>query len=336
MRGRPFIKTFWASLAASALALVFVVRVFLMPSWSARIAVPELPIPGSAYVSAYRGGEIDHLLFRFGLFGFGDRIRNADMLIMGSSHPELALSAAKLTRALVRPDNRPLKVFNMAVGYGEGSGFARDVVEANRATASMAVIDLFAPYGDGISPFGQSVLKLNIAQAYQRVAQMWAVFLRDWLTDALLIRARFTVADGLSFERAMYRVLIRDWTNGDVVELWNPQLGSRYRNPASETVHPLIVAPPQANSDSIPPNMAEFFAQRGMTPYALLIPYPEGNVQAATASAKAAGIPFIEISPWLLEYYDHDHVSAAGRDVATSRFIEGLTKLLTAPDAPSK
>lgn len=336
MRGRTFIRVFWASLAASALLLVLVVRILLMPSWSTRIAAPALPIPGETYVSAYRDDEIDHLLFYFDLFGFGDRIRSADMLIAGSSHPELALSAAKIAGAFVRPDNRPLRVFNMAVGYGESSGFARAVIEANHAQSSMVVIDMFAPYGDRISPFGQAQLKLSVARAYQRVAQTWAVYLRDRLTDALLIRARFSVAKGLSFERAMGRILTRDWQNGDVVELWSPPLGSRYRNPGAETVHPLILAAPQPRENSISPATASFFAERGITPYAVLVPYPEGDVAAASASAKAAGIPFIEISSWLLEYYDHDHVSVTGREIATGRFIEGLTKLLTEPDARSR
>jgi hypothetical protein len=336
MSGRTFIRVFWASLALTALAMALLVRVLLMPSWSARIAVPELPIPGRAYVSAYREDEVDHLLFHFGLFGFGDRIRTADLLIAGSSHPELALSAAKVSRAFVRPDNLPLKVFNMAVGYGESSGFARDLIEAHNVQGTMVVIDLFAPYGEGISPFGRAALELNIAQAYQRVGQMWAVYFRDWLTDPLLIRVRFSVAGGLSFERAMGRTLMRDWQNGDVVELWNAQIGSRYRKPGVDTVHPLIIAPQQPSDNSIPPEMAKFFAARAITPYAVLVPYPEGDVQAAMTSAKVAGIPFIEISSWLLEYYDRDHVSAAGREAATGRFIEGLTKLLSEPDAPSR
>lgn len=336
MRARTFIWLFWLSAAAAVLALVLPVRIVLMPSWTARVPLPDFPVPGRAYVSAYRGGEVDHYLFRFGLFGFGDRIRNADVLILGSSHPQLALSAAQIAGALVLPGDRPVAAFNMAIGYGEGSAFAREILKANDVTGSTIVIDLFAPYGDGISPYGQIVLTLGAAQAYQRVAQMWAVFLRDWLTDPLLIRVRFTVADGLSFERAMYRVLTRDWNNGDVIDLWNPQMGSRYRNPAPDFLHPLLLAPPQPDAISIPRAMTDFFIERAMTAYAVLIPYPEGNPQVGAARAAAAGIPFVDISSWELEYYDRDHVTAAGRDLATARFIEGYAKLTAEPPALSR
>ena len=323
-----FMRTFWGALAGSALVLALVVRVFLMPSWRDRIPMLDFPFPGWAYVSAYRDGEIDHHLFRFGLFGFGGRIRNADVLIIGSSHPQLGLSAAKIASEFVHPENRPVAVFNMGLGYGEGSAFVRDILEANEVTRSMVVIDLFSPHGDGVSPFGQTVQQLSAAQAYQRVGQMWAVFLRDWLTDALLVRVRFTMADGLSLERAMSRVLIRDWNNGDVIDIWTPQMGSRFQNPAAGTVHPLLLAPTRADDISIPRATIDFLAERAMTPYAVLIPYPEGNPSIAAARANAAGIPFVAILPTGLDYYDRDHVTAAGRELATDRFVAEIAKLM--------
>jgi hypothetical protein len=324
MHGHPIIRIFWAGLAASMLVAALLIRVSLMPSWSTRIPIPSLPIPGQAYVSAYRDGEIDHHLFLFGLFGFGDRIRNADVLILGSSHPQLALSAARIASSLSQLENRTFAVFNMGMGYGEGSAFAREVLQANKVTGSTVVIDLFSPHGTRVSPFGQTVLQLSTAQAYQRVAQMWAVFLRDWLTDGLLVRVRFTVAGGISVERAMYRVLIRDWNNGDVVDIWTPEMGSRFQNPSRGSVHSLFDAPTRPGDISIPRATVDFFAERQMTPYAVLLPYPDGNTSVAAAWAANGGISFVAISPSGLEYYDRDHVTAAGRILATERLLAGL------------
>ena len=311
-------------MAASALLALVFVRITLMPSWSARVPRPDFPVPGRTYVSAYRDDETDHALFLFGLFGFGKRIREADVLILGSSHPELALSAAKMANVLGRTYDQTFIVFNIAMGYGEGTGFEKEILRANDVTGSTIVIDLFSPHGAGVSPFGQKVLPLSMAQAYQRVCQLWTVFLRDWLTDGLLARVRFTVADGVSVERALRWVLIRDWNNGDVVDIWTPETGSRFLNPAPGSVHPLLIDWPDPQETSIPRGAVDFVAERQMTAYATLIPYPSGDSGLAMARANGAGLRFVDISASGLEYYDREHVSAAGRELATDRLLTAL------------
>jgi hypothetical protein len=61
---------------------------------------PAFPLSANRCLSAYSFGHADHYAFRFGLFGVGERIRNADVLIVGSSHATFGLSAEKIAAAL--------------------------------------------------------------------------------------------------------------------------------------------------------------------------------------------------------------------------------------------
>ena len=87
----------------------------------------------SAYAVGHSAGHTDHYFFHFGLFGVGDRIKNADVLIVGSSHAIFGLSAERIAAALSERWGRPVTVFNMALGFGEGIGFSRDSPEQHGA-----------------------------------------------------------------------------------------------------------------------------------------------------------------------------------------------------------
>src|ERR1700752_4734965 len=115
-----FAQIFWGSVVVAAAATMLLLRLYALPLLGDLPPKPDLPVPGRSYVSAYRASEVDHHLFKFGLFGFGQRLRDADILIAGSSHPQLGISASELGHALTRATGRPVKDFNLAVGYGEG------------------------------------------------------------------------------------------------------------------------------------------------------------------------------------------------------------------------
>ena len=59
---------------------------------------PPFPGVGDSYISEYNNlGSASHYLYQFGLFGMGDRIRQSDVLLLGSSHMEYGISAAQLS-----------------------------------------------------------------------------------------------------------------------------------------------------------------------------------------------------------------------------------------------
>ena len=110
---------------------------------------PRLPMPGYEYISATRDGQTDHSLFYFNLFGFGDRIKAADVLVLGSSHAQFGISAALLADA-TSTDSKNRRGFNAALGGGEGLAFAALLVERHRSERDLIVFDPFAN-GRGLS-----------------------------------------------------------------------------------------------------------------------------------------------------------------------------------------
>src|SRR5579863_8610373 len=65
---------------------------------------PRFSVFGRHYVSTYTRGSADHYLFRFGLFAMGEQIRCSNILLLGTSHTELGLSAEQLASSLKTRD----------------------------------------------------------------------------------------------------------------------------------------------------------------------------------------------------------------------------------------
>jgi hypothetical protein len=105
---------------------------------------PAIPIWGKSYLSGYSTAVLDHYLFRFGLFGLSDRIRKADILVVGSSHAMFGISAQVISAALSERWGRGVTALNLAVGAGDGLGFAREIIEANDAKGKMLLLDLYS------------------------------------------------------------------------------------------------------------------------------------------------------------------------------------------------
>src|SRR5262245_19103421 len=128
---RAFLRPFWLSAALSLALCLLAAHAALIIGRQNDVAKPPLPIPGRTYVSSYPRGFADHYLFLFGLFGFGERIHNADVLISGSSHPQLGLSADQLSHGLSEKSGSHVRAFNMSLAFGEGMAFTRDILQRN-------------------------------------------------------------------------------------------------------------------------------------------------------------------------------------------------------------
>jgi hypothetical protein len=104
---KAFNLKFWKSALGAAVvssAILVAIAVFTSRENPPK---PAMPIWGHAYLSGYVAGDLDHYLFRFGLFGFGDRIRKADVLILGSSHAMFGISAETISATLSERWGRP-------------------------------------------------------------------------------------------------------------------------------------------------------------------------------------------------------------------------------------
>jgi hypothetical protein len=305
-------KTFWIAFAVSAalfgglLQLVGLVAIGIPP------ARPPIPIPGREYVSATREGQTDQSLFYFDMFGFGQRIKNAEFLVAGSSHAEFGISAAMLGGG-----NR--KRFNMGLGGGESIDFAIILLDRYKPILTLLVLDPFTT-DHGLSTEGRRVLGLSRGDACLRVFEIWAGFLRDWAMQAFL--PRVTIANWtLKFEHPVGPIVIRDWWTADVTAFYS-QNGEIYADPGKGHAFDqsakwrLGVKPTDADVLSL--------KGRANTTLVTAIPYPSYNENISRDLARAIDGTFVPITPADLTFYDFHHLNARGRELATAQLRAGL------------
>ena len=130
MRTASFTRSFW--LAFLPTAVVFLIWLHLIWKHDYRKLQPRMgaPVWGKTYVALYDfssdHGNIDYYLFHTGIFGFRQRINEADLLLFGTSHVQFGLSAGQLAEKLSAAEGRPIKVFNLARAwqcFGNGRGY---------------------------------------------------------------------------------------------------------------------------------------------------------------------------------------------------------------------
>jgi len=324
-----FKRRFWTgALGAAAMSSVILVAIAVFYIGS-NPPKPPIRVWGRTYLSAYVG-LLDHYFFKFGLFGFGDRIRNAEVLILGSSHAEFALSAEIVSAALSARRGHSVAAFNLAVA-ADGMGFAREIVEANKVQGRTLIVDLYATNQGGLSDAAQKALHTDILGAYVAVASLTADYVKDWLFDGLLPRINFGLGAGTRADRFLYAVITRRPDNGDLVEVWAPVQGRLFQNAPEKTTSkiPTNSAQLKGPPPTLLPEYAAYLASRKFSVGLTLIPYDGYRLDEAKRFAEQIGTPFIEIAPDDLQSYDPGHLDAVGRDVATRRLIDRWSE--TAP-----
>lgn len=290
---------------------------------------PPIRVWDRTYLSAYVG-LLDHYLFKFGLFGVGDRIRNAEVLILGSSHAEFGLSAETISTMLSARRGRPVAAFNLGVA-SDGTGFAREILEANKAQGQALIVDLYANNQGRLSGAAQKAMQTDIFGAYVAVAALTADYVKDWLFDGLLPRINFGLGARMRADRFLYAVITRRRDNGDVVEVWAPVQGRLFQNVPEKTVTKVPTNSTQLKGPppTLLPEYAAYLASRKFSVGLTLIPYDGYRLDEAKRFAEQIGVPFVEIVPDDLQAFDPSHLDAVGRDVATRRLIDRWSE--TAP-----
>jgi len=320
-----FNRRFWIGLLVSAALCAAGLHGFARTRLAApSLGMPRLPVSSAGgYLSASDSGEVDQALFYFGLLGFGERIRTADILVLGSSHAMFGLSAEQLADAYSSATGRAVSSFNMALGNGEGLRFARMIGERLRPDAVHAIADPFGSTADGLSMPAREALRGGPINGYARVFTIWLDYLRDRTLEAVLPRARLKPGSGLTFGRFLRGAFVfRDWQTGEVHTVWSPE-GEMFWGESSAHGHPLER---QGSFHVDPLSERELAFLRTLSPgLALtLVPYPSYDEAWARQIAAQIGAPFLAIDPDGLLYWDHHHLTAASRAAATLQIIAGL------------
>jgi hypothetical protein len=297
---------------------------------------PAFPLSGNRCLSAYSFGHADHYVFRFGLFGAGERIRNADVLIVGSSHAIFGLSAERIAAALSERWGRRVTAFNMSLGFGDGMGFVREILQKNELHGKILLLDLFSNDRGRPSEVALRAMQTDILGAYVSVATTVTDFVRDWLIDgwlpriyfgsrtvSLAARAQQPASASLSAERSLGVVVIRRCDNADLEEIWFPEHGGVFRNTPAHMVSGLDADSQSPRpSPTLAPEYEAYLRSADFRVALTLIPYDGYRVEEAKRAAEQIGRPFIEVDPIDLKFWDLNHLIAESRDLASLRVVE--------------
>ncbi len=293
---------------------------------------PRFSIFDRNYVGSYTRGSADHYLFRFGLFGMGEKIRRGDILLLGTSHTELGLSAAQLGSSLITSYGRPLRVFNLGLERGEGISFFRDILELNNTRDKILIADLYNGFGTKVSDYAQQARQADVLGAYIEVIQIWTDFVRDWILDGLLPHLTMVndpAAPHISMTRFLNHTVIRSWKTGDLLEIWTPLDGAIYHGISAKFSCPFVLAQPERPSQDYSVAFqgafpSQFLSKHNIHPVFTLLPFPKYDPRWASVQASSLGYPFIAIDPIGLRMLNGDHLNAEGRTLASMHLAQGL------------
>jgi hypothetical protein len=303
-------RLFWLTFIAAAMLCAVIVQ------FSSRLAVgvpmgrPPLPIPGRQYVSATRDGQTDQSLFYFDMFGFGARIRTADVIVLGSSHAQFGIDATMFG------GSRP---FNLGLGGGESLHFAAVLLEKYRPMPSLTIIDPFATDSPGLSTEARRVVASTRGESYRWVFDIWAGFVRDWALQGILPRATISAA-GVKLEQSIGTTIIRDWHTGEVTAVYT-EIGELYADP--NRGRSIRTGPPWPGYAPYP---ADLLTIRKASKSIIVtnLPYPSYDDKIPRDVAGELGAVFVSMSSDGILFWDFHHLDAAGRHVATSRLVQAI------------
>ena len=327
-------KDFWAAMLGTLAVILAVLGIWRAqnPSW-------RMPLPSPFELfSAFPAYKLPHPLFYYGIYGFRARIKESDVLLVGTSHVEVGLSAGELSRLLSEALKRPVKVFNLGRGYADGYAFTRAILDENDVRNKIVITDLYDPQQSGLSQYAIDVEHYGRRQAYLIVAREWMSYVVGLLQSYVAPQIEWT-STGFDLKPALADNDLRRYDNGDVQSFWIGKSGDIFDQ--SRQPGPLDITPEDKKALPSPDETRQFndraYCQsRGLICLYTLIPYygPGGaaidtfNVDTFVAEH---GLRYLPISSDDLTFIDKRvHLDSAAREKATRRLADQLIPFLRA------
>jgi hypothetical protein len=318
--------------AGAGLVATVIVLSLLLPAREYSVKKPDLPVWAEEYVSAYNGISVAHIVLAHGFFGVRQRLSDADILFMGSSHVELGLSAEELS-SLLAQEGKTRRAYNIGVGWGEGFTFAKNLINLHDLRCKTAIIDLY-DVNSPLSIAARNALTLNSFSAYAKIVDAWLAFITDWIFDSDL--PRITNEDGvIKINRRLNQVVpYRRWRDGDLTEYWSPEYGNVYRDTPTELItHPNpAVMPSGLNSIALRHLFdLEALADHGINMAAIFIPETNDSGADDIRIASSIGMKVIRFSYEGIELFDGYHTNERGRSEVTRQLARQWNNIESGP-----
>jgi len=295
---------------------------------------PPYPVPGRQFVAEYGvvGADAAHIVYYWGLFGIGRRIRQAQLLLLGSSHMQFGLSARQLSVTLSRTAGKPVEAFNLGVGCGESALFGARVLQRLGIRGKTTVADIYNT--DSLSPCGGEAVKADAYDAYFKVLAIWTKFTWDWLLDGYLPTLMLRDGSATVSRFLSGSIVIVDWRYGDVAYCSRPSQGKVFPQDARGAAYPVDDYSGNNRSDLPPtvpadPKLLDLLAAGQMEPALTLIPFSgsrDYRPKLPAPHSKGGEASFIELSGQGLATFDHNHLTGDSRAVATQRLLDTLSR----------
>jgi len=285
---------------------------------------PRWPNWRQEYPSAYRGVSVTHGLLSRGLLGMGRRLRDADVLLSGSSHAEFGFSAAELSADL-RRQGVSAKAYNIGVGWGEGFAFPAALIDRHDLRHKVIIVELFRVV-EPLTEVGRRALHDNAAAILVRVFNTWLSFAADRALDGIL--AQLETKDGqVTIARRLDQSLIyRRWADGDVSEYWTPERGRMYFGSNQLFYRP----DPNAKAEALEPSALRRtldqnrLRQRDLTLFVTFIPFVFDSGRGHLEAAEQIAASVIPIRGDKVELCDGAHTNVVGRTIVTDQIAAAL------------
>lgn len=336
-----FKASFWRSFIGAAAILILPLAIGSRIGAAHLPPKPAFPIPGERFVAEYagQGAYTAHLVYWWDLFGFGNRIREADILLIGSSHTQFGLSARQLSSELSQQAGRPIRVFNAGLGCDTSLSFDAALLERLGISDRRVIADGFAyrfdPYTYGcFSEFSE--IQDNVQGLFKALA-VAARFDWDWMLDGVLPRVELGARRATIGRYLNEPATILDWRYGDVAELFTPEQGDQFPTQFSGSAKEIASGLAwRLQSGTVPvPDAFKSLVERNhlrlvmtLVPYVLMPGFNQDrydNIERLLASAgPGARTDFVAIAPEGLASFDTQHLTGTGRTAATKRLATAI------------
>lgn len=326
-----YLWKFWSGMWLTAAILVTGLHLWWQPRLNHLPPPPPFYFSKDLFLGFDEPGEsVPHDLWRFGLFGFGERLRDADFVMVGTSHFWFGISASLISERLSAAAGHPVRVVNMGLG-GADVAFQAQILKERHVRDKQLVIDVFAPHGEGYSPWGADTARFDWVQGYVHVLKVWANGVREWCLDPWVPNVKI-YGGHIIILRIIEGVFVCRWDTGDTEYMWNPGLGYVFRRgvpPPSDMNIPFEATTgtserPLDQRIYLPKALQDVIKSNNLKPILTLIPYLGYQPEVAERIALLHGYPFVSVAPDGLTFRDPEHLNAAARDIASARLAAGI------------
>ncbi|HEY5312947.1 MAG TPA: hypothetical protein VIK18_10530 [Pirellulales bacterium] len=283
---------------------------------------PPVALDQTRFLSHYGNYGLDFLVFRFGLLGTAERLRQADVICVGSSKSLFGMHAAYLSQRLSRP-GLPVRVYNAGLGFGEGFGYSMEIVKALDLRDKVLLADLTDNTTSfDLTAMGREAMSVpSKTEAYKILVERTLSCWRDSLLTGLLPRVKFDPARGFfAASQSLHTSMDRSRESGDLVDTDGL--------PALERPDPKY---PRAAHYSFGFRYSEFeqpffeeCRRRNIRIVFMSIPYDGYDPQWGAQVAEKLGALHVAVAADGIKLWDGVHMCTSGRQLFNERLAERL------------